>query len=77
VYVTLKVNVVVGVPAPGETPPLVRVVLPHVAAKPRTGATSRKEDAANQVASANAPPSLSLVPRFRCCRIEILFEPRP
>ena len=63
VYVTVNVNVVVGVPLPGATPPLVNVVRPHVAVSPRTGVTSRNEDAPNHAASANAPASLTLAPR--------------
>ena len=61
-YVTVNLNVVVGEPLPGATPPLVKVVRPHVAVSPRTGVTRRNEDAPNHAASANAPASLTLVP---------------
>lgn len=62
VYVTVNVNVVVGVPPAGEIVPLVSETLPHVAESPRTDAVNTNRDAATQTVSASAPPSLPRVP---------------
>ena len=61
-YVTLNVNVVVGVPPAGEIVPLVSETLPHDAESPRTDAVNTKKDPATQMVSASAPPSLTRVP---------------
>ena len=61
-YVTVNLKSVVGVPLPGDTPPLERVTLPQDASSPSAGATNTNIDAATQTVSANAPPSLTLVP---------------
>lgn len=74
VYVTWKVNVVVGVPLVGETLPSVRVTVPHVAESPRTGPTKRARDAPSRTVNASAP-----VKTDRMClvwvrnKLELLF----
>ena len=67
VYVTVKVNVVVGVPLPGETPPAVRLTAPHVAETARVGVADRSADAPKHIANASARARV-IPDRYRCCR---------
>ena len=46
---TLKVNVVAGVPLPGETLPAVRLTWPHVADTASVGAVHNKTDAPEHI----------------------------
>ena len=54
VYVTVKVNVVVGVPLPGEIPPAVRLTAPHVAESASVGVADSNSDAPKHIANASA-----------------------
>jgi hypothetical protein len=67
VYVTVKVNVVVRVPLPGETPPAVRLTGPHVAETARVGVADRSADAPRHIANASAH-AMPMHDRYRRCR---------
>jgi hypothetical protein len=67
-YVTVKSNMVAGVPLEGDTAPLDRVTTPQVAESAKTGPAKKERDATSQAASANAPPTPVLVLRAWCFR---------